>query len=297
MANMKAAEKMADVVLEMMEKGDIVPWRKAWATSRPQNLASKHVYRGINTFVLSWTAAAKGYESNYWVTFNGAKTLGGSVRKGEKGTPIVFARMVEKKNSAADAEKKEKGRFFFYNITYAWNIAQCEGIEAPPAPFASNTPIENCEEIVRNMPNLPTINFGGEPCYNPMTDVVALPKVTYFESSAKYYRTLFHELSHATGHKSRLDRNMTTFSFEPYGIEELTAEFCSSMLTGVAGIREETAELSNGYLAGWIKAIKADKSIVMKAASAAQKAFDYITGVKAGGKAEEPETENAEAHA
>lgn len=277
MANNKAALKMADKILEMLDQGEVAPWRKTWVTARPTNLQSKRPYSGINVFMLAFEAADKGYKSQYWLTFNGAVKAGGKVRKGEKGTPIIFARQVVK-NKGRDDESS----FFFYNVTYAFNVEQCEGIEIPAAPHTDNKPIEACETIVQNMPDKPSIVNGLDPLYYPLKDRVEMPALEQFETPEAYYATLFHELGHSTGHKSRLDRDLKPlYEKEKYGKEELIAELCASMLCGHTGIEPSTViDNAAAYVESWRKTIKADKGIVVKAASMAQKAFDFITGQK-----------------
>lgn len=262
-------------ILEELEKGQ-VPWRKPWRTLPPANLVSKKPYRGINVFLL----ALQGYGSQYWLTFNQAKQLGGNVRKGEHGTKIVFWKFDTFETETADGETEERKSAFLRYYT-VFNLEQTEGLKAllalPPA-----FPIESAEEIVQGMPNPPAFEQDFQAAYIPFRDVVTMPRRTAFESQAEFYSTLFHELTHSTGHAKRLGRegfdSPQKFGSESYSREELIAEMGSAMLCGIAGIEQATISNSAAYLRAWIKRLKADSRLVVSAASAAQKAADYIRG-------------------
>ena len=262
-------------ILVELEKGQ-VPWRKPWLTLPPANLISKKPYRGINVFLL----ALQGYGSQYWLTFNQTKQLGGNVRKGEHGTKIVFWKFDTFEMEAADGETEERKSAFLRYYT-VFNLEQTEGLKAllalPPA-----FPIESAEAIAKGMRNPPAFEQGSQAAYLPSTDTVTMPSRTAFESQAEYYSTLFHELTHSTGHAKRLAREgfdtPQRFGSESYSREELIAEMGSAMLCGVAGIEQATLSNSAAYLNGWIARLKADSRLVVSAASAAQKAADYIRG-------------------
>jgi antirestriction protein ArdC len=268
-------EIVTERILAELEKGQ-VPWRKPWRTLPPANLISKKPYRGINVFLL----ALQGYGSQYWLTFNQAKQLGGNVRKGEHGTKIVFWRFDRYETETAEGEIEEhKSAFLRYYTVF--NLEQTEGLKAllalPPA-----FPIESAEAMAKGMPNPPAFEQGSQAAYLPSTDTVTMPSRTAFESQAEYYSTLFHELTHSTGHAKRLAREgfdaPQRFGSESYSREELIAEMGSAMLCGVAGIEQATLSNSAAYLNSWIARLKADSRLVVSAASAAQKAADYIRG-------------------
>lgn len=265
-------------ILAQLEKGEI-PWRKPWRTLPPVNLISKKTYRGINVFLL----ALQGYGSQYWLTFNQAKQLGGNVGRGEHGTKIVFWKFDSYETETADGETEERKSAFLRYYT-VFNLEQTEGLKAlltlPPA-----SPIESAEEIIKGMPNRPGIERDARAAYIPSRDVVTMPSRAAFESQAEYYSTLFHELVHATGHAKRLSRESfdspQQFGSESYSREELIAEMGSAMLCGVAGIEQSTVDNSAAYLRGWINRLRGDSRLVISAAGAAQKAADYIRGLVA----------------
>ncbi len=267
-------------ILAELERGEI-PWRKPWRTLPPANLISKKPYRGINVFLL----ALAGYGSQFWLTFNQARQLGGNVRKGEHGTKIVFWKFDRFETETADGETEERKSAFLRYYT-VFNLEQTEGLKAllalPPA-----FPIESAESIVAGMPNPPAFEQDAQAAYIPSRDTVAMPSRTAFDSQAEYYSTLFHELTHSTGHAKRLERqgfdSPQKFGSESYSREELIAEMGSAMLCGIAGIEQTTISNSAAYLQSWIKRLKADSRLVVSAASAAQKAADYIRGESAKG--------------
>jgi antirestriction protein ArdC len=242
----------------------------------PANLVTKKPYRGINVFLL----ALQGYGSQFWLTFNQAKQLGGNVRKGEHGTKIVFWKFDTYEKEAEGGEIEER-KFAFLRYFTVFNLEQTEGLKAllelPPA-----FPIESAESLVSGMPNPPAFEQDSRASYIPSLDVVTMPSRKAFASQEEYYSTLFHELTHSTGHAKRLEREgfdvPQQFGSESYSKEELIAEMGSAMLCGVAGIEQSTLANSAAYLKTWIARLRADSKLVISAASAAQKAADYIRG-------------------
>lgn len=262
-------------VIQQLESG-VAPWRKPWRTLPPANLISKKPYRGINVFLLAFA----GYGSQFWLTYRQAQSLGGNVRRGEHGTKIVFWKCNTRETESADGEIEERKSAFLRYYT-VFNLEQTEGLKAllrlPPA-----FPIESAEEIVKGMPNPPAFEQDSRPAYIPSKDTVTMPARTTFETQAEYYSTLFHELTHSTGHAKRLRREgiekIQPFGSEDYSKEELVAEMGSAMLCGVAGIEQATINNSAAYLRSWIDRLKADSRLVVSAARAAQEAADYIRG-------------------
>jgi len=185
-------------------------------------------------------------------------------------------------NSADDAQKIPMLRYY-----HVFNVAQCDGIENLPEPAIETTPISppnKPEEIALFMPRRPEIKCGMRRAYySPSADIVGMPDKTHFASEAAYHATLFHELTHATGHPTRLNRPTVTetagFGSDPYSKEELIAEMGAAFLCGQAGI-ESTLENSVAYLAGWLEQLRNDKTLIIQAAAQAQKAADFILGVK-----------------
>ncbi len=266
-------------VLEQLENGT-VPWHKPWSgdDAAPQNLLSRKAYRGINSFLL----ACMPFDSPFWLTYRQAKQLGGSVRQGEKSTPVVFWKWLDHE----DVETGETERIPLLRYYNVFNSTQCElpdgkVPEQPAGPTNDFEPIERCERVIVKMPSKPVIRHDANAAYyQPNCDSIHLPKRERFDAHEEYYSTAFHELVHATGHASRLNRSGITdvaaFGGQSYSKEELVAEMGAAFLCGHCGIENSTIENSSAYIAGWLRKLRNDKKLVVRAAAAAQKAADYI---------------------
>ena len=269
---------VTEQIIRQLEAG-VAPWHKPWSTQLPRSLASGRKYRGINVFLL----AACGYGSPYWLTYRQATDRGGHVRKGHHGTKVVFWKIGTREVEDADGETIERRAVLLRYYT-VFNVEQCEGIAAPDTTRAVN-PIEECERILQGMPTPPTIEQDGRAWYRPSTDTVGIPARSAFDSVEEYYSTLFHELTHSTGHPNRIGRDgiekLNIFASESYSKEELIAEMGAAMLCGVAGIERKTLSNSAAYLKSWTDVLKSDSRMVVSAASQAQKAADYILGKEA----------------
>jgi antirestriction protein ArdC len=267
-------EVVTESIIKQLESG-VAPWRKPWRTEMPTNLASKKEYRGINVFLL----ASLGYGSRYWLTYRQAQTLGGSVRKGEHGSKVVFWKIDEYRKEDKETGETENRKSILLRYYTVFNLEQCEGIKSPE-PTRVIAPLEQCETIVNSMPNPPGFEQDARAFYRPSTDTVGMPARSAFDSAEEFYSTLFHELTHSTGHPSRLGRegimDHNPFGNEDYSKEELVAEMGAAMLCGVAGIQSRTLDNSASYLQSWINRLRSDSRLVVSAASQAQKAADYI---------------------
>ncbi len=270
---------ITDRIIEQLEAG-IVPWHKSWIGGEPPaNLRSKRPYRGINTFLLSCAP----YTSPYWVTFRQALSLGGSVKKGAKGWPVVFWKWLDKKDAGGAVDKRIPllRRYTVFNAS-----DQCEGLEVPELqqPACDWDPIVAAEEIVSSFASAPAIEYGGfAASYSPTLDRVQMPERKMFPKACEFFSTLFHELGHATGHNNRLNRSGVTdlnaFGTHAYAREELVAEMTAAYLSGHAGILHGTLDNSAAYLRGWLSKLRGDKRLVIGAAAQAQRAADLIRGV------------------
>jgi len=269
-----AYDVVTESIIKQLESG-VAPWQKPWRTEIPANLLSKKEYRGINIFLL----ACQGYGSRYWLTYRQAQALGGSVRKGEHGSKVVFWKIHEYRKENSETGEAENHKSILLRYYAVFNLEQCEGIKSPETARVIN-PIERCESIVRSMPNPPGFAQDSRAFYRPSTDTVGMPARSAFHTAEEYHSTLFHELTHSTGHPSRVGRegimNHNPFGSEDYSKEELVAEMGAAMLCGVAGIESRTLQNSAAYLQSWINKLKSDSRLIVSAASQAQKAADYI---------------------
>jgi len=243
----------------------------------PCNLVSGKPYRGINIFLLGMQCRA----SKYWLTFKQANQLGGHVRAGERASTVTFWNVGEEKLNAKTGKMSKPFLLRYYSV---FNATQIDGLEKLKLGNASE-PVPNidaCEAIVSGMPNPPRFEASNAAWYRPMSDTVGMPGKTLFNSSEEFYSTLFHELTHSTGHASRIGRDgiehLEAFGSDSYSREELIAEMGAAMLCGVTGIAPATLQNSAAYLKAWIERLKSDSLLLVSAASAAQKASDYILG-------------------
>jgi len=267
-------EIVTEQVIKQLESG-VAPWRKPWRAEMPCNLVSGKEYRGMNVFLLG----SQGHASRYWLTLNQANKLGGQVKKGEHSSLVTFWHIGEE-TIKADGSKTRPFLLRYYRV---FNVCQTEGIAEKLGLGESARPIasiELCEAIVAGMPNRPKLEQSDRAWYRPSSDSVGMPARGLFNSSEEYYSTLFHELTHSTGHSSRIGREgietLNTFGSESYSREELIAEMGAAMLCGVTGIAPATLQNSAAYLKTWIERLKSDSRLLVSAASAAQKAADYI---------------------
>ncbi|MDA2931250.1 zincin-like metallopeptidase domain-containing protein [Acidobacteria bacterium AH-259-O06] len=280
---MKAYEVITNKIIERLEQGTI-PWHQPWSAEMPKNLITKKAYRGINVFLLG----SMGYANPYWLSFKQAKQLGGHVRRGEHSTPVVFWKWLEKDTGEVNEDGepiiKRVSVLRYYNV---FNVDQCEDIPAEKIPPLENGrefhPIKEAENTVQVMPQRPKIEHrDAQAYYRPSSDTVNMPQPELFQSSEEYYSTLFHELTHSTGHQSRLNRldtdNLAPFGSKDYSQEELVAEMGAAFLCGHCRIENQTMDNSAAYIQGWLRRLRNDKRMVVFAAAQAQKAADYILG-------------------
>jgi antirestriction protein ArdC len=270
-----------------LERG-VVPRRRPWSAKLPVNLISQKAYRGLNVVTLG----SQGYPSRFWLTFNQATKLGGRIRRGEHASPVIYWNIGEEREYTTREGETRVSKPFLLRYSNVFNLSQCEGIDLPESALQetrTNNPIEECERIVSGMPHKPAVEQSDKAWYAPSRDVVGMPSIGLFRSSEEYYSTFFHELTHSTGHKSRVGRegfeSVQSFGSDSYSREELVAEVGAAMLCGVTGIENRTIENSAAYLRTWIDRLKSDSRLIVGAASSAQRAADYILGQDDGGAA------------
>ena len=254
-----------------------MPWQQPWgsALGLPRNLFSQRSYRGINV----WLLTAMGLPSPFWATFHQVKAAGGTIRKGAHGVPVVFWKVYNHEDpETGEAEK----RFVLRQYT-VFNAGQLDGVVIPEITRLAHrfTPIERCAHLVDAMPRRPVIIHGHQrACYTPATDTLHLPSPVCFQSPEAYYATVFHELTHATGSPSRLNRSTLTdlcfFGDPTYAKEELVAEMGAAYFCGICGIANTTIANSATYLQSWMQVLRRDPTLLVQAAAQAQKAADYI---------------------
>lgn len=272
---------------------DTIPWRKPWkggAAEWPRNATTGRQYNGVNVWLLSLSS----YSDPRWLTYKQASALGGTVRRGERGTTIIFWNFITR--TAENGKDKQTAFLRYYTV---FNVEQCEGLPeaklAALAPTVELQPVELlaiAEAVVSGYPKAPRISvvLSDRAFYRPSEDAITVPKPEQFVSSGEYYSTLFHELTHSTGHSTRLARReegaANHFGSEAYSKEELVAEFGSAFLCATVGI-DNTLANSTAYIQGWLKKLRSDPKLVVYAASQAAHAADWILNKQAAQETDE----------
>jgi len=272
---------VTDAIIAAMEAGT-APWRQPWTGERTGAgfplRANGEAYRGINVIMLWLTAVQKGYASPYWFTFKQAKELGAHVCKGEKSTTVVYYGQAER-----ESEDGEEVRFSFAKAYRVFNAEQIENLpteyytaKATEARDLGTAPDPTLEGFFVNVGARIETSDEPQAYYHPLHDHIHMPPIATFHSANGYYATLAHELTHWTGHSSRLDRLKKGRDRTAYAFEELIAEIGACMVCAHLGLVPDF-EQSAAYVESWLRALKDDKRLIFTAASEAQKAYDLIT--------------------
>jgi antirestriction protein ArdC len=274
-------------------EGGTRPWMQPWnarhlagPVSRPLRHNGKS-YSGVNIICLWMTAEVSGFSCPYWMTFQQARELGGFVKKGEHGSPVVYASTFKKKEQTDDGQDSEHEIPFLKSHT-VFNASQCEGLPQHFYQLAEPSQnklerIERAEEFFKN--TQADIRTGGDRAfYSPADDYIRLPPFETFRDAESHAATLAHELTHWTRHDSRLNRDFgqKRFGDDAYAVEELVAELGSAFLCADLQITPEVREDHASYLAHWLKVLKQDKRAIFTAASHASKAVDFLHGLQPG---------------
>ena len=278
--------RVTDRIIADLEKG-IRAWLKPWSVEHTAGRITKPLrhngtpYRGMNILLLWGEAMDKGYTAPIWMTYNQANELGAQVRKGERGSLVVFA------NSFTKTETNDKGEDIEHEIPFmkgytVFNVEQIDGLPAhhyaqPVDPLPLSERIGNADRFLSNTGA--TIHHGGNRAfYSPSHDVIQLPPFEAFRDKESYYATALHELTHWTRHESRLSRDFgrQRFGDAGYAREELEADLGSAFLCADIGITPEIRDDHAAYLASWLKVLKEDKRAIFSAAAHAQRASDYL---------------------
>lgn len=267
-------QEITDRMIAELEQGKIpwhCPWRpEAW---RHRNMVSGRPYRGINAVLLNCLPC----DSPFWMTARQLRKLGGELKPDVSGINVVFWTLFDKDASTKIPVLR------YYRI---YNLEDIVGIPANKVPYLPKhdeiefNPIDRAEEIIAGYADGPPITHGGESaCYSPSLDQIRMPKRHTFDCEEEYYSTLFHEMSHSTGAKKRLNRpgmEHISFGSEAYSKEELIAEMGAAFLCAQSGIGHATLKNSSAYIRSWLERLKSDKKLIVQAAQKAQKAVDYI---------------------
>lgn len=317
----KAKQKVYDALIEKLTKlgNSITPWRKPFkdgfeftgGSGIPRNPSSKRLYSGFNSFWLKIAAMSEDYTDSRWMTYNQAKDMGGQVRKGEKGVPILVPVkfMVTKDKEGKpllDRNGKETGfsKLYFKSAT-VFNVSQIDGLNLPDdKPSTEMTPVESQDFIIdrygKSMKakglTAPTVDYSyvgdysdhaSSPNWSPFDDRITLPGLAQFNSPEEIFDTIMHELTHSTGHRRRLDRSDLLSDYgNPNGQaraqEELIAEMGAAILGEMFGVNYDV-DNTQAYMQSWFSVLKnGNPELLQIAASKAQQAVDYMLGMDLG---------------
>lgn len=292
--------RVTDQIVSALEQGTR-PWMKPWdaahaagPVSRPLRANGK-AYGGINIVMLWASAMEQGFSAPLWMTFKQAKALGAHVKKGAKGTLVVYADTITRSEENDKGEQVDRSIPFMKGYT-AFNVEQIEGL--PAHFYARGETFRNPDERDRRAERFfaatgARIRHGGNAAfYAPEPDVVQMPEFEAFRDGLAYYATLAHECVHWTRHPSRLDRDLgrKKWGDEGYAAEELVAEIGAAFLCADLELTPRLREDHASYIAGWLKVLKSDKRAIFTAASHAQRAADYLHSLQ---KDEEDDREAA----
>ena len=294
-------KQFADRIIEQMEKG-VAPWQKPWKPGQqvvPQSLSTGREYRGGNSLHLMSVAQEKGYSDPRWGTFDHIKYAGGAVRKGEKGTPVVWWDFSHTKRKVAVTDRDgkpvhdDKGKPIerfqapTCKVYTVFNVEQTKDLKEKLPPVGDQKPswdphrLVNAEDLI-TASKVKIRHVGGDRAYYSLkADAVTLPKRSQFPNATAYYHTANHELAHATGHPSRMDRDSLKqgvsegFGSEPYAREELRAEISAMMTNTRLGLGHESKE-GAAYVAAWSETLKKNPREIYFASRDAQTISDYL---------------------
>ena len=275
-------EMVTDRIIEQLEQG-CIPWQRPWTgvQSDAYNIVSKRPYSLLNQMLLKY--------AGLYGTFKQWQELGGHIRKGEHSEIVVFWKIQPIEEIKEDGTKtiKQIPLLRYYNV---FHISQVDGVEVKEKPIVYIEPIKEAERIKEEYKTREHIEIreivSNKAFYSPLGDYIQVPCKEQYTAIEEFYSTLFHELVHSTGHKTRLDRLETGsnahFGSETYSKEELTAELGSASLLNMLGIETpKTFRNSSAYIQSWLRVLRNDCKFIVSASSKAEKAVNYILGKEA----------------
>lgn len=283
-------KEVTDAIIEALETNP--SWERPWhlkaSQGRPKNGITNTDYHGVNPFVLEMSSRKNGFTDNRWATFKQASEKGIKLSKGSKGTTIYFSKPLQiedKDSTTGEVRRNDDGTekmktIYMLKAHIVFNAQQFENFPEAPAviePTNNWTPVQAAEEVVKSM-GVRISHGGNQAFYRPSSDSIQMPERSQFPTPEDYYATLLHEAGHATGHESRLARNLKGgFGSPDYAYEELIAEISSAMTSADIGVSSTTnIERHASYVKSWVAALKNDKKLIFKAAKDAEKVHAWV---------------------
>lgn len=274
-------EMVTDRIIEELEKG-IIPWEKPWTGTQGGAISGTtgKPYSLLNQMLLS--------KPGEWYTFNQIQKMGGKVRKGEKSSMVVFWKQIPVKETDPDTGKTTEKLVPMLRYFNVFHVDQCEDIKAKTIDPEAVDPAtdETADAIIAGYLKRSGVQLEHCRCdeayYKPSLDLVVLPLLEQFPHIERYYSTAFHELTHSTGHSSRLNRLTKTayFGNAEYSKEELVAEIGAASLLNHCGLEtRHSFKNSAAYIQSWLEVLRGDSRFIVSAASKAEKAVNFILGI------------------
>jgi len=283
--------RVSSKIIDNLGRG-VKPWHRPWEAEHAAGRIARPLrhngtpYKGINILMLWASAESQGFANPFWLTFQQAKELGGFVKKGEHGSPVVYANTFKKKETNDAGEETEQEIPFLKEYT-VFNAAQVEGLPAyfyELAKAIETKPLVRIEQAEAFFANTNAdVRYGGNRAYYAIdADYVRMPPFETFKDAESHAATLGHELTHWTRHPSRLNRDLgrKKWGDEGYAMEELVAELASAFLCADLSITPEVREDHASYIHEWLKVLKDDKRAIFSAASLASQAVDFLHGLQ-----------------
>ena len=285
-------QEITDTIVAQLEAGR-VPWVQPWSASSggaqlglPRNAATGRAYTGINVLILWNAVCQRGFSGQRWLTFKQALAVGGCVRKGERGTTVVFADRFtpEGERERAERDGYAPGAIPFLKRFTVFNVDQCDGLpdgeEGAPALRVEGAILPEVEALIAA--SKADFRIGGSQAfYSPAHDFIQVPPPEVYFEAINWHRTALHEMSHWSGHPARLNRNMSgEFGSSGYGREELCAEISCAYVCAALGIVPTVRHAD--YIGAWLDIIREDNRAIVRAASAASKAADFLLAFRPG---------------
>jgi len=314
MTNKEVAQKIVDRIVDMIDKNGALPWVKPW-NRKPTTITIKDGVKTVTVYPGAWNRQGVPYKGantylpeGEYITFTQCKAEGGSVKKGAHGFPVIYWNFYKKEETDPDTGEKKETEIPLLKYYTVFRVDDCEGIEQKHHPEPQTITVQTIREIPVEIDLNPAAEAivadyasraGGvfeirrreisqRAFYSPSEDYVQVPARAQYDAEAEYYSTLFHELAHSTGHKSRLNRfsgsgAAAAFGSQEYSREELVAEITAAGILNALGMETDGSfRNSAAYVKSWVSHIKADPLMYVTAASRAQAAFDMITGAAEG---------------
>lgn len=290
-------KEITDQIVHALESG-VRPWHQPWNAAHMEGriaipLRQNGVaYRGVNVLALWMQAMAKGYASPIWMTYRQAQALGANVRKGEKGSLVVYADKITRTETDAKSGEESEHVIPFMKGYTVFNAEQIDGLSdlyyVKPAPLAPTIQRIARVEAFFSATGVAVRHGGNRAFYSASTDHVQMPPIESFHDAGAYYATLGHETTHWTKHPTRLDRDFgrKRWGDEGYAMEELVAELGAAFLCADLELTPEPLDEHASYIEHWLKVLKSDNRAIFAAASHAQRAADFLHGLQADAQAE-----------